>query len=194
MAMKCASGFVGADGVGDPLEKIVRQNVRLGRAAGLARYDEQGLAEIEVGFERLDLRRHGRIENAQARPAAFVSERRRQHFGAEAGAAHAEEHGILKSVALDLLREGGVARDARRRRRCPASQASDPRRHSVHSDLSRCQSFRILPCSRHSSAISSTFFSSWWPRASFCSSMLLVEDFSSLLGDSGEELVGGVGE
>ena len=59
---------------------------------------------------------------------------------------------------------------SRRRRRCPASRASDLRRVFVHSDLSRCQSLRILPCLRHSSATSLTFFSSWWPSASCCSS------------------------
>ena len=98
------SRLIRADCVADPLEKVVSQNIGLRGTARFARYDEQGLGEIEIGFERLDLRRDSRIKNAQARPAAAVTESRRQHFGAETGAAHAEKDCVLESFMLDLIR------------------------------------------------------------------------------------------
>ena len=125
---KMPAGFRFADRVGDALEKVILENIRLGRGARLARHDEQRLAEIERAFDRLDLRRHGGVENAQARKVLFVAEHRRQDFRAEARAAHAEQERVGKSFAPDLLGEGLIALDLIGRRRRRASRASDPRR------------------------------------------------------------------
>ena len=106
---KMASGLVRTNRVGDALEEIVAQHVGFGRAAGFARDDEKRLAEIEAGFERHDLRGHGRIENAQARPAAPLAECFRKNFRAETRSAHAEQDRVLKSLALYVLCKRGEA-------------------------------------------------------------------------------------
>src|SRR5262249_49447896 len=63
--------------------EISVENVGFGRAAGLARYDEQRFCEIDLRLRSSDLRRIGGIENAQFRPARLVTEDLRQHFRPE---------------------------------------------------------------------------------------------------------------
>ena len=83
-----------ADGWRTPGEEIIRERVRLERAAGFARHDEQRARGIEAVRERRDLIGLGCIRALVRNPGQRSRTTRRQHFGPEAGAAHAEEqHG-----------------------------------------------------------------------------------------------------
>src|SRR4029077_7034003 len=95
---KVPTSLVFADRIGDALEKVILEDIRLGGGARLARHDEQRPAEIERALDRLDLRRHGGVENAQARKVLLVAEHRRKNLRAEARAAHAEQERVGKSL------------------------------------------------------------------------------------------------
>ena len=76
----------------------------LQRPAGLTGDDEERLREIELAVNRQDLLRIGRIENQEFEHAWCNPERRAQHFGREAAAAHAEQHCVRVSFGRHVLR------------------------------------------------------------------------------------------
>ncbi len=55
--------------------------------------------EVDRAFDAADLRRIGRIDDLQAREARLVAEALRQHLGAEARSAHAEQQDVGKPGA-----------------------------------------------------------------------------------------------
>ena len=57
-------------------------------------------AEINLAFERLDLRRIGGIEHVQLREAGDAAESLLEHFGAKTGSAHAEQENVGESSAF----------------------------------------------------------------------------------------------
>ena len=101
MAMKCLPGFVGADRVRDALEEIIRRahwarwsmpDLLETMNSVLARSISSSSALICAGTVESRMRSRGQ--------PPLLSERRRQHFGAEAGAAHAEQDGVVEAVAI----------------------------------------------------------------------------------------------
>ena len=62
-------GLCRADNLLHALEEILLEDVRLERAAGLARHDKNCFREIEFRLKRLDLRRVGGIEHENFRIA-----------------------------------------------------------------------------------------------------------------------------
>ena len=56
-------------------------------------------AEIDGGFERLDLRRVGGVEDVELGEARDLPERRLHHLGAEARAPHAEQRQVREAAA-----------------------------------------------------------------------------------------------
>jgi hypothetical protein len=86
-------------GDGDEVRAVALQGVevlelrhRLDRAAGLRRDDEQRRGEVEGVADGADLVRVRGVEHVQADPA--VAERSAEDLGAEARAAHAEQHRV----------------------------------------------------------------------------------------------------
>ena len=72
------SRFVGADRSLRALEEILLQDIRLERAAGLARHDEESSGRIDLAFDRSDLRGIGRVEHQTARDGRFDGRRSRR--------------------------------------------------------------------------------------------------------------------
>ena len=88
------------------LPEILLEDIGFERAARFAGDDEQGARNVDHAVEMADLCRIGRVEHVQTRQARASAKGLRQHFGAEAGAAHAEQHRIRKPGALYI---GGEA-------------------------------------------------------------------------------------
>ena len=100
-----AAGLLLADGPLYAVEEVVLEHVRLEGRARFRRDDEQGPREVDRLLDRLHLRRVGRIEDAQLREARPRAEGLGQHLGAEAGPAHAEQHGVGEARGLHVLGE-----------------------------------------------------------------------------------------
>ena len=85
------------------LEKILLVNIGLERAARLARDDANSVLEIHFRFDGHDLSGIGGIENVQFGKTLNFSKRHAQNFGAEAGAAHAQQKSMLEARLLHVL-------------------------------------------------------------------------------------------
>ena len=96
------AGLVRADGLGYAIEEILLEDVRLERAAGFARHDENRLRDIDCGFDGLDLRGIGGIEHVKFGEAGDIAERELEDFDAEARSAHAEQHRVLETGVADF--------------------------------------------------------------------------------------------
>ena len=77
----------------------------LGRAARLARHDEQGSVQLELARDALDGRRVGRVEDDELERAVRGPERAHEDLGREARTSHPEQDRGLELVGR-LLREG----------------------------------------------------------------------------------------
>ncbi len=144
------------------LEEILLQDIRLERAAGLARHDEERSGRIDRAFDGPDLRRIGRIEHQQLGAAGLLPERLGQHLRSEARSAHAEKQDVGEALLPDVRRPGLRAR--RSGLRCSSTMSSQPSHFAssapVQSAASPAHSRRTLPSRRQASSEAATAFSS----------------------------------
>jgi hypothetical protein len=87
------------------VEEVVGEDVGLERRPGLGLDDEQGRLQRDGVPGRLHLRRIGRIQHMESRPAAQPAEGLAQHLGPKAGAAHAHQDDVGDAVTLHLVGE-----------------------------------------------------------------------------------------
>ena len=85
--------------------EILLEDIWFERAARFAGNDEQGARDIDRAVEMAYLRRIGGIEHVQPGKARAGAKGLRQHFGTEAGAAHAEQHRIGEPGTFHLVRK-----------------------------------------------------------------------------------------
>ena len=62
--------------------------------------DEEGVGEVDLVLEGLHLRGVGGIEDEQLGEAVDLAEGHLEHFGAQAGSAHAEQQRVLEPARL----------------------------------------------------------------------------------------------
>ncbi len=98
--MRCRFGL--AERLLGALEEILLEDVGFERAARFARDDEQRPLQVDRAFDAADLRRIGRVDDLQSREARPAAKALRQHLGAEARSAHAEQQDVGEPGALDL--------------------------------------------------------------------------------------------
>ncbi len=84
------SGFLLTNGFLHACEEILFIDVGFERAAGFAGDDEERVLQIDLCFDRLDLRGIGGIENVQLGKSVDFTEGEPQDFRAKARASHAE--------------------------------------------------------------------------------------------------------
>ena len=84
------------------LEEILLEDVGLERAAGLAGDDEERLGEIDLALDGADLRGIGGVEHMQLGESGNRAEGHAHDFGAEAGAAHAQEQRVFETAGAHL--------------------------------------------------------------------------------------------
>src|SRR5581483_8980066 len=75
---------------------------------------EQGLANVDLVFEGLNLSRVGGVEHMQFGPAADLAKRHLQNFRAKAGSTHAEQKHMGESGSLHVFRKFLEVLDASR--------------------------------------------------------------------------------
>ena len=97
------SRLVGADRPFRALEEVLLQDIRLERAAGLARHDEKRSGGIDLALDGSDLRRIGRVEHQKLRAAVLTPERLGKHLRPETRSAHAEEHDVGEALLSDIF-------------------------------------------------------------------------------------------
>ena len=100
-----AAGLIRAHHLLRAVEKILLENVGFERAAGLAGNDKKSPRNIDLAFDRLDLRRIGRVEYVKIRVPGGFAKGHAQHFRAQARSAHAEQKHIFKTRAPHLFRQ-----------------------------------------------------------------------------------------
>ena len=100
-----AADFLVADLLADALVEILLEDVGLEGAAGFRRDDEECFLEVELFLDGLDLGGIGGIEHVEFGVAAELAEGQAEDFDAEAGAAHAEKHGVAEFGFLDFRGE-----------------------------------------------------------------------------------------
>ena len=86
-------------------EKIIHQHVRLERAARFAGDDEESARDVDARFETPHLLGIGGIEHMKLGIAGCRAQACRQHLGAEARAAHAEQQHAGEFLRAYLLGE-----------------------------------------------------------------------------------------
>jgi hypothetical protein len=86
------------------------EDVRLQGRARLAGDDEEGLLDVDLVRQRLELGRVGGVEDEQLRRARHLAERLLPHLRTEAGASHAQEDRLAEALLLGLRldRQQGV--------------------------------------------------------------------------------------
>ena len=97
------AGLGSAHNLGYALVEIFLEDVRLERAARLTRYDKNRLREIDLRFNRLYLRRIGRIEGRHFRITTNLAERKLQNLNAKARTAHTQQHSVRESRGANLF-------------------------------------------------------------------------------------------
>src|SRR5579862_973834 len=85
-----------ADGLFYACKKVLFEDIGFQRAAGFAGNDTEGFLEVELFLQRFNLNGIGGIQNVQFGEARDFAESHAQNFGAEAGAAHAEQEKMLE--------------------------------------------------------------------------------------------------
>src|SRR5208337_404135 len=95
-----ASRFLSAHGPLHTLKEVLFEDVGLERRSGLAGNDEESFRQIDPLFERLHLRRIGRVKHVQAREARHVAKSLRQNFRTEARSTHPQKENVGKPLAL----------------------------------------------------------------------------------------------
>ena len=93
------------DGDGRACKKIIHQHVRLERAARFAGDDEERARDVDARFETPHLLGIGGVEHMKRRIAGRRAQAFRQHLGAEARAAHAEEQHVGELLRAQVLGE-----------------------------------------------------------------------------------------
>ena len=78
--------------------EVLEQRQRLDRAARLRGDDEQRRLDVDLGLDRRDLQRLGRVEHVQAQSALALPVGEPEDLGREARAAHAEQHRVGQPV------------------------------------------------------------------------------------------------
>ena len=142
------------------LEKVLLENIRLKRAAGFARHDENRLRQINLALDRANFRRIGGIEDVDLRKARDFAERQLQHFDAQARSAHAQKQHVRESGRANFF--GNLPESARDVAICSSTMPSQPSHLLssvlVQSEASRAQSrFTFLPVFQSSSVV----FTDW---------------------------------
>src|SRR5260370_4548411 len=92
--------------------EIIEEDVGLERSARLAGHDEQRALQIDPVLQRADLLGIGGVEYVKCRSAGSRAQRSRQHFGAQARSAHAEQQNVAKIFGANFPSEGGQAIEA----------------------------------------------------------------------------------
>src|SRR5208283_5258725 len=109
-----AAHFIGTHLGFNSFKKILLENVGLQCAARFTGHDAQRLAQIQLPLQRFDLAGVGGIQHMQFRKAGNFPEGQAQHFGAQAGAAHAQQQNVAElglPYFLRQLPEGSEIRD-----------------------------------------------------------------------------------
>ena len=97
----------------DAVVEVAVEHLRLSRGARLRRHDEQSLADADFLLEVANRRRHRGVENVELGIAILLAEGAGQHFGAQAGAAHAEHDRKLEPGFADFVRKRDQFADVR---------------------------------------------------------------------------------
>ena len=97
------AGLIGADRLGHAMVEVVLEDIGLERRAGLGRDDEQAAGEVDRPLDRPHLVGVGRIQHMEFGPAGLAAEGFLQHGGAQARAAHAEQHDMAPSLVPHAL-------------------------------------------------------------------------------------------
>src|ERR1700730_2579236 len=71
------------------LEEILFEDIGLQRRSGFTRHDEYSVLDIHLVLKRLHLCRIRGVQNEKLREAVDLAEGHLEHFGTEAGSAHA---------------------------------------------------------------------------------------------------------
>ena len=100
-----AADLVVADYLARALKEILFENIGLERAARFAGNNEQRFRDVDEVFERFHLRGIGGIEHMQSREVRDPAKRQAQHFGAQTGAAHAQQQHMLEAARLHFFRD-----------------------------------------------------------------------------------------
>src|SRR5579863_8291126 len=97
--------FVGANLLLHAIVEVLFEDVRLERAAGLARNDANRAGQIHFAFDFADLRRIGGVENNHLRVTLDRTVRELHHLDAQARTAHAKQQRVLEARRIlgDLL-------------------------------------------------------------------------------------------
>ena len=109
------SNFVRADRLCHQIEEVGPQQLRLQGRTGFARDDEQGARRVDGRGDGGDLAWIAAVEHMQHGMPGRTPKHSRDHFGAEARAAHAEQHDVViflrlgGEVAERLQVHGGAA-------------------------------------------------------------------------------------
>jgi len=90
---------------GGRAQKIIHQHIRLERGARFAGDDEERARDIDARFETPHLLGIGGVEHMKRRIAGRRAQAFRQHLGAEARAAHAEEQHVGELLRAQVLGE-----------------------------------------------------------------------------------------
>src|SRR5579863_27507 len=101
---KMSAGLCGAYGLLRTLEKILLEDVWLKSAARLARNNEESLRDIDLMFERFDLRGIGGIQNVQSRELRDSAKCHPQNFRTQARSAHAQQQDVFKTASVSFFR------------------------------------------------------------------------------------------
>ncbi len=96
------------------LEEVLLEDVRLERAPGLRRDDEERLRDVHLPLERPDLGGIGGVEHEHLGESVDPAERLLQHLGAEARASHAEQERPREALTRDVVGHAAEAVDAAR--------------------------------------------------------------------------------
>ncbi len=99
-----AAGGVPAGGA-HPLEEVLLERGDLDGAARLRGHDEQRARRVVRGGGRAHRGGRGVVEHGELEAAGSDAEGGAHDLGGEAGAAHAEQHGVGEALDRDLLRE-----------------------------------------------------------------------------------------
>ncbi len=144
---EAAARLVGAERLLHAVEEVGLEDVGLEGRARLAGDDEERLREVDLLLDGLDLRGVGRVEHEELREAGHAAEGLLPDLGAEAGAAHAQEHGVGEAFLLHLVAQRVQGREVVELRLHdpePADPAA-PRRWPVQREASPAKSRRVPP-------------------------------------------------
>ena len=105
-----AACLVRAHAIDHLIEEVLLENIRFQRGAGFAGHNDQRLLEVQAVANRLHLRRIGGVEDAERRKLRLLPEGLSHHFGAQTGAAHAEQQNRLEATRFDVRAQFGEVR------------------------------------------------------------------------------------